>query len=578
MRGLRSLATSMLFATLSLDAAAQSGSTFGAYEPAPQFTEHVSTTLYLPMRDGVRLAMRITRPAQGGQPAAGRFPILWQHALTITEGPDSTERFKGAGLGQLPALTAYGYIVVQVARRGNGQSFGIRRGYNDRTEAGDAYEITEWLAAQSWSNGAVGVYGCSNTGDAAMHVLSSRPPHLRAVFAGCFSWSKFDAMRRGGIFAQWGTGPQRTVAEDVALEPVEGDSDRRLLRQAAEEHQKSTNLLELWKGLPYRDSWSPLVGTRFWAESSVSSYAQQLRQLSVPVYIMGGWHDELRDQGVIAWLNLPGSRLVLGPWKHCQNPGFELLQEIHRFFDSTLKDVNTGLAQEPRIHYYTMDGADHGTWHAADSWPVPGERAQRWYWLGQSKLSARAARRQMASAFTVHGSVDCPQGGVGPFMQPCHIAGEGLSLRSDPLDGDLSITGNPVVNVPVSADWPDVNVFAYLEDVAPDGNITVVTEGRLKASLAAEAIPPFKVPDTPWHRSYAEDAHPLQPGQSVALHFDLLPTSYVFPKAHHVELTITGADYRERGRDPNIEGARINVITTPENPVWVDLPVVEPRG
>ena len=73
---------------------------------------------------------------------------------------------------------------------------------------------------------------------------------------------EYDAMRRGGIFAQWGTGPQRTVAEDVAIEPVDGDSDRHLLRQAAEEHQKSTNLLELWKALPYRDSWSPLVGTR----------------------------------------------------------------------------------------------------------------------------------------------------------------------------------------------------------------------------------------------------------------------------------------------------------------------------
>jgi len=147
MRGLRRLAASILFAAplamLAPGATAQSGSTFGAYEPAPQFTEHVSSTLYLPMRDGVRLAMRITRPAQAGQPAAGRFPVLWQHALTITEGPNSTEQLKGAGLGQLPALTAYEYIVVQVARRGNGQSFGIRRGYNDRTEAGDAYEITE---------------------------------------------------------------------------------------------------------------------------------------------------------------------------------------------------------------------------------------------------------------------------------------------------------------------------------------------------------------------------------------------------------------------------------------------------
>lgn len=174
----------------------------------------------------------------------------------------------------------------------------------------------------------------------------------------------------------------------------------------------------------------------------------------------------------------------------------------------------------------------------------------------------------------MHVSVDCPDGGVGPFMQPCHIAGQGLSLTGNRLAHDLTVTGNPVVNVPVSADRPDINLFAYLEDVAPDGKITVVTEGRLKASLASEATPPFKVPGTPWHRAYAEDAHPLQPGQFVTLHFDLMPTSYVIRKGHRVELTLMGADYRERGRDPNLEGAHIRISSTPAQPAWLDLPVV----
>ncbi|MGH8217944.1 MAG: hypothetical protein ACREUT_05175 [Steroidobacteraceae bacterium] len=46
----------------------------------------------------------------------------------------------------------------------------------------------------------IGVYGCSNTGDTAMHAVSIRPPHLKAAFAGCFSGSKYDAMHRGGIY------------------------------------------------------------------------------------------------------------------------------------------------------------------------------------------------------------------------------------------------------------------------------------------------------------------------------------------------------------------------------------------
>ncbi len=544
---------------------------FGSYSPARLFSESVSSSMYLPMRDGVRLAVRISRPARDGQPAAGRFPVIWQHALSITEARDAAQEPAAAGLNNLPALTAYGYVVVQVARRGNGQSFGARRGYNDRTEDDDAYELTEWLAAQPWSSGKVGIYGCSNTGDAAMHALSSRPPHLRAVFAGCFSWNKFDAMRRGGIFAQWGTGPQRTLEEDMSVEPVAADADKTLLRAAALEHQKSTDLLAMWQQLPFRDSWSALVGSRFWAESSISSYAPQLRQLGVPVYIMGGWHDELRDQGLIALLNLPGARVLIGPWRHCQNPGFELLQEIHRFFDTYLKDMAVGLDTQPPVHYFTMDGDAEGSWKSAPTWPVPHMRLERWF-IGAA-LARQAPARPFETAFVVHTDVNCPGGGVGPFMQPCHTAGEGLAVRSAPLPADLTLTGNPVVNLPIRTDRADANLFAYLEDVVPDGRIIVITEGRLKASLRAEATPPFSVPGTPWHRAYAQDASPVPPGELVTLHFDLLPTSYTVRAGHHLQLALMGADYRERARDPGVEGTRITLSSTPTSPAWLDLPL-----
>ena len=559
-----------------LAALAQASGSFGNYHPSRQFTEQLSTSLYLPMRDGVRLAVRITRPARDGQPAPGRFPVIWQHGLSITEAADASQESPDAGLSHVSALTAYGYVVVQVARRGNGQSFGIRRGYNDRTEAADAYEVTEWLARQPWSSGVVGVYGCSNTGDAAMHALSARPPHLRAVFAGCFSWSKYDAMRRGGVFAQWGTGPQRTIAEDVAIEPVAGDASKTLLREAAEQHQKSTNLLQMWQQLPFRDSWSPLVGSRFWAEGSVSSYAEQLRQLQVPVYIMGGWHDELRDQGIIALLNLPQSRILLGPWKHCMNPGFELLQEIHRFFDTYLKNEATGLQSEPRVHYYTQNDPAGSAWHTADSWPVPAMTRQRWFIDAGQRLGRTAPRHALSDSFTVHTHIDCPKGGFGPFMQPCHTPGEGLSVTSAVLDRDLVITGNPVISLPIRADRPDVNVFAYLEDRGPDQQVTVITEGRLKASLRALAQPPFKVPGTPWHRAYAADVQPLVAAATATLEFDLLPTSYRLPKGHRLQVTVMGADYRERGRDPKLEGAVIRVLSSASGQAWLDLPVLPP--
>ena len=114
---------------------------------------------------------------------------------------------------QMPQLVKYGYVVVEVERRGLGACFGARRGYNDRTEARDAFEVTEWLARQPWSTGKVGVQGCSNTGDAAMHAASLAPPALKAVMAGCFSWNKYDGFRQH---------PWQYLDVDVAMRAAPG--------------------------------------------------------------------------------------------------------------------------------------------------------------------------------------------------------------------------------------------------------------------------------------------------------------------------------------------------------------------
>jgi predicted acyl esterase len=149
----------------------------------------------------------------------------------------------------------------------------------------------------------------------------------------------------------------------------------------------------------------------------------------------------------------------------------------------TLKGLPTGLAAEPRVHYYTMNESAGGSWHSAATWPVPGERAERWFVSGNQHLQRQPASRNADSTFTVSTDVDCPEGGVGPFMQPCLHPGQGLSLTSPPLDHDRIVTGNPVISLRVRVDRQDANVFAYLTDVGPDGHATVITEG------ASEGIP-----------------------------------------------------------------------------------------
>lgn len=552
-------------------AAAAAESSFGHYRPARLYTEQVKSSFYLPLRDGTKLAVTVARPAKDGKPVEGRFPVIWHHTLSATQQLADGTGPRAGGFAAIPSLTDHGYVVVQVARRGNGQSFGTMRGYHDRNEAHDAYEVIEWLASQPWSSGKVGMYGCSNTGDAALHAMTVNAPHLAAVFAGCFSWNKYDAMRRGGIFAQWGTGPTRTIEQDMAIPPVDGDENKVELRKAAEQHQQMVPLFDLWKSLPYRDSFAPSVQSRFWAEGSGSSYKPQILQGKVPLYVVGGWRDELRDQGLIARMNIPGTRILIGDWLHCQNEGFALVEEAHRFFDRHLKGIDTGIDRDSPIHYF-VTGA--GEWRSASQWPLPQARQISYALTPAGITEGMFKGKPLHQSFAVDYTVTCPEGGSGSTVQPCHLPGQGLSLAGRVLKAPIEVTGHPLADIWISADTPDANLFLYLEDVAPDGTVRVVTEGRLKASIRKLHPAPWALPGLPWHRAFAEDVEWLRPGEPTRLIFDLMPTSYVFSKGHRIQFTVTGSDHRERARDAKAQPKAITLLSDRVHPSSVSLPVV----
>ena len=174
--------------------------------------------------------------------------------------------------------------------------------------------------------------------------------------------------------------------------------------------------------------------------------------------------------------------------------------------------------------------------------------------------------------------MNCPNSGTGPFAQPCHVPGAGLGYAGAPLTADTEVTGSGVADLWISADAPDANIFAYLEDVAPDGTVRVVTEGRQKASLRSTAAAPWRMPaGVPWHRSFAQDAEPLVPGKPARLVFEMMPTSYLFKAGHRIQLTVTGADYRERARDTAALAKSVRIYADRAHPSTMTLPVVARR-
>lgn len=561
------------------------GASFARYHTTPVATEAVTTSQYLPMRDGVRLAMSLTRPSKDGKPIDGRFPVIWQHALSIPA-PGVLQRQNAAGgYGAVPTLAYDGYVVVQVARRGQGPSFGTRRGYNDRTEAYDAYEVIDWLASQPWSTGQVGIYGCSNTGDAAMHAVTAANPHLKAVWAGCFSWDKYDGFWRGGIYANWGTGPERTLDQDMTSIPVQGDESKTLLRKAAEEHQGATVLTEMWAAMPFRDDYAPGVGSRFWYEGSVATYLPQIRQSRTAVYVQGGWRDDLRGQGLLAFANLAGDKhLVLGPWGHCQADGLDVVAEMHRFFDQHLKGIDTGILRQDPIQYYTVNAPSGQEWRSSQTWPVAGTKNTTFYMDGHGAgggalASAKPSASGSQTAFTVRYDVDAPGAqprgsGLLTGAPPRPVEHGGPRFVTPALTSDTEVTGDALIDLWMSSTATDGNIFVYLEDVAPDGRVTQVTDARLKASVRTLGTPNYDHRGLPFHPALRAESQRLHPGEPVEMVFAFLPTSYIFKAGHSMRLSVAGADYRERDRRPVVPAPVVTLYNTPERPSFVILPIV----
>lgn len=136
------------------------------------------------------------------------------------------------------------------------------------------------------------------------------------------------------------------------------------------------------------------------------------------------------------------------------------------------------------------------------------------------------------------------------------------------------MTGDAIVSLWMSSSAGDGNIFIYLEDVAPDGRVTQVTDARMKASLRKMSQPRYENYGLPYHRSHREDAQPLKSGEPVQLVFAFLPESYIFKAGHRIRISVAGSDYRERDRTPVSPAPVVTIHNTPSNPSYITLPVI----
>ena len=563
-------------------------SSFGRYSgySEPVYDGWVRSSRYITVRDGTRLAVEIFRPTRGGKVAEEKLPVVWTHnryrCAAVDEGKTYTilDTFEW-----LQDVLRHGYVVACVDARGSGASFGTFEGMFNLKETMDAYDVTEWLAAQSWSNGKIGMYGRSYLGITQYMVAGQKPPHLKAIFPEVAVADMYELIDKGGIyhgpFIEMWTQAVRQMDVEQPAAPVDEDKDGALLKAAVEQHKANRSAADIFAALPYRDSVDPVSRVMPFRDWTPITYLKEIRDSKVAIYHLAGWYDRyVRDQ-LVLYRNLGTNpeRISIGPWTHTQHDRFDFAAEHLRWWDYWLKGIDNGVMREDPVHYYVMGAPEDRAWRSAKTWPLPQERRTP-YWFGNSGSlglqapETRGAKDELTVDYTAAVAPDPRWSVERSFPELSAHDAKGLTYTTPPLTAPLEVTGHPVVHLWVSASAPDADFFVYLEEVDDKGASRYVSEGMLRASNRATADPGYDLMGLPYHRGLQSDRAALTPGRPVELVFDLYPTSTLFQPGHRLRVTVTGAD-KENARTPEQNPPpRLTIWRGEGRGSYIDLPVI----
>jgi len=395
----------------------------------------------VPMRDGVKLATDIYLPARDGKPIEGRWPTVLSRTPYNKNGARASGRY----------YAGHGYAYVAQDTRGRYKSEGIWHWMTDDRQ--DGYDAIEWIAAQPWSDGKIGMIGCSYVGATQHLAAMGRPPHLTTIiprdpsinhgigaviYGGAFRLRVWD-----WIFDSAASGSRQ--ARDPAVKAV--------LEQHSKDRRHYLLNLPLRRGLTplriaseYEDMLLDMMQHRtndeFWRFSNIIEYVDEHKD--IPVFMIGGWYDLFSSSTTETYMALKKTikgpvYLTMGPWIHGQQrrvhgevdfgPDAVVdMTPIHRaWYDRWLKGMEADFGEKvpfrTPVRVFVMGSGDGhktedgklyhgGYWRDAPDYPLAEAKPTRYYLHGDGRLAA-AAPAEEDSSTTFEFDPKCPVPTIG---------------------------------------------------------------------------------------------------------------------------------------------------------------------
>lgn len=563
----------------------------------------VERNLMVPMRDGVRLATDIYRPAVNGRAIEAELPMLLHRTAYGKTGRRLVEQAK--------YFARNGYVVAVQDDRGTYDSEGVQYKYIGMGR--DGYDAVEWLAKLAYTDGQVGMWGTSYAAHTQATAAILAPPHLKTLI-----------LNQGGVQNGWNYKIRNHGAFELAQQV--GWAFGQLAAQRNDKWAKAMMAIEKpsdWIGsLSGRRGVNPLsIAPNFedyifemmthadydeyWKQPDVNWSAHYEETSDIPMMHITGWYDSYTGSTIGNYVGLSAikkapMRLLVGPWLHARNTqsyagdvefgpdgaiaDFNDAMQL-RWFDHYLKGRNNGVVQEPAARIFVMGTGDghkdeHGRlyhggyWRTVASWPLSNTRFTNYYFHRDGSLKTEPPRDNPPPTVytfdpsnpvpTIGGSFSSTTGvaapgafdqreqpfsaetttgflGSRPPYLPLKARPDVVVFQTEPLDADMEVVGPIVVHLFASSSAVDTDFTAKLIDVyPPSADYPLGFEMNL-----TDGIQRARYRESPAH------ARLMKPGEVYEFTIEPFPTANIFKKGHRIRIDVSSSNFPRFDVNPN---------------------------
>lgn len=569
----------------------------------------VLCNVFVPMRDGVRLAADIYFPADDGTPG----PVLLERTPYDKSGTNHADRSLADPRPRpkpeiAAAFAEAGYIYVLQDCRGRFASEGVFNKYVN--EDLDGVDTIAFLRAQPWCDGRIGTLGLSYGAHTQAALACHAPEGLAAMFldSGGFSSAYHGGIRQGGAFEL----KQLTWAmKHARLSPLTAaDPARRAALDAAD--------IKEWVGIePWQRGRSPLASapeyenyvidqwakecfSDFWRRPGLYARGCYAKFADVPMVHMSSWFDPYaltatENYAGLAPIKKGPVRLLLGPWTHGQrsvshagevdfgpaapldgNIAPDYLTLRTAWFDRHLRKLVVPDPLPSPVKLFVMGGGtgrrtpegrlDHGgRWLAASDWPLP-DAVPTHFYLGDGNLSRSPPSREGSLSYDFDPRDPVPTvGGALASGAPLMAAGA-YDQRESERGFGKAVSGRPL------ADREDVLVFQTepldraVEVVGPVSATLFVSSSAIDTDFTIKLIDVYP-PCEDYPEGFAmnlthgilrlrfrngwERPELMEPGEVYRVEVQAFPTANLFAPGHRIRLDVSSSNFPHFDINPN---------------------------